>query len=344
MPFPIAQQIVDFVMGEAPSGQEVQFCFFGGEPFLCFDLIQQIVAYIRQLERRQERPVRLSVTTNGTLLTRPIFDYLKEQEIALCVSMDGPAPVHDLNRRYPGGRGSFEEVLGNVRTAVSELEGVQVNAVYGPETVDSLPETTAFLAQLGAAGIHLNPDITAPWPRAAYAKLRECYLRIAETYVQSYRRGREIAVSLIDSKILLFLKGGYAAEDLCGMGETEWGFAPSGNIYPCERFIGEDADSPFCLGNIRTGLDTTRRCALAQQRGNRNPECVDCEYVQYCMNWCGCTNYYRTGHSNLAGPMLCASERAAIGAARHVFVTLAEQGNDLFTDHIGRYMNQGRHH
>jgi uncharacterized protein len=344
MPFPIAQKIIDFLMGEAPVGQEVQFAFFGGEPFLCFDLIRQVVAYLRELERRQERPVRLSVTTNGTLLTRPILDYLRKEEIALCVSIDGPAPVHDRHRTYPNGRGSFEDVLKNLRTAIRELGGVQVNAVYGPDTVDSLPETTSFLAQLGAAGIHLNPDITASWPEAAYAKLRESYMRIAEAYVQSYQEGHEIAVSLIDSKVLLFLKGGYGAEDLCGMGETEWGFAPSGNIYPCERFIGEDGDSRFCLGNVRTGLDAARRCVLIEQRGNHNRECVACEYNKYCMNWCGCTNYYRTGQSNLAGPMLCASERAAIAAAEHAFFTLTEQDNDLFVDHIGQYMNRGRHH
>lgn len=42
----------------------------------------------------------------------------------------------------------------------------------------------------------------------AYPKLRNVYMRIANHYVESYQHGREIAINLIDSKNLRFLKGG----------------------------------------------------------------------------------------------------------------------------------------
>jgi uncharacterized protein len=167
------------------------------------------------------------------------------------------------------------------------------------------------------------------------------YMQIADYYMQSYQRGNEIAVNLIDGKILLLLKGGYTAEDICCMGETEWGFAPSGNIYPCERLVGEDDGSSLCLGNIHTGLDVGRRCSLLEQRGNHDEECRDCDYRKYCMNWCGCTNYHMTGHTDSVGPMMCASEKAAIHAAKHVLITLSRLDNELFLDHLMHYMHEG---
>jgi len=60
------------------------------------------------------------------------------------------------------------------------------------------------------------------------------------------------------------------------------------------------------------------------------------------MNWCGCTNFHMTGFSDLAGPALCAGERAAIIAARRAFVALSE--NTLFIDHLMRYLQKERCH
>ena len=126
--------------------------------------------------------------------------------------------------------------------------------------------------------------------------------------------------------------------DKCGMGETEWGFAPSGNIYPCERFIGNDNDLSFCLGNIHTGLDLNRRCSLIHQRGNRNEECKTCSLQKYCMNWCGCTNYHMTGYIYLASQMMCANEKAAIAAAYHALRSLKD--NDVFLNHFINYFHR----
>jgi uncharacterized protein len=272
-----------------------------------------------------------------------MLDYFRAQKIDLCISIDGPAQVHNLNRVHRNGQGSFAEVVRNLRMAMNCLDAVQVNAVYGPETITSLPESVVFFTELGVPVIHLNPDILASWSENMFPKLAESYMQIANHYIQCYHRGQEIAVNLIDSKLILFLKKGYSIHDMCGMGETEWGFAPSGNIYPCERFIGEDDDLSFCLGNIHTGLDLTRRCSLLQRRGNHDEACRICNLKKYCMNWCGCTNYYLTGKTDSAGPVMCAIEKAAIEAAEHVLVTLSELDNELFIDHLMRYLCEGRH-
>lgn len=344
MSFVTAQKIVDFAMNITPTNQKIEFSFFGGEPLLCFDLMKEIIEYIRGKERELRRPVRFGVTSNGILLTQSILDFFEEEDVDLCISIDGPAPVHNLNRCYKGGHGSFKEVVRNLRLAIKQLGTLQVNAVYGPKTIDSLMESISFFTQLGVSVIHLNPDIRASWKEDTFPKIRETYMQIASYYIQSYQQGQEIAINLIDGKIIVFLKGGYDVADRCGMGETEWGFAPSGNIYPCERLIGEDSDSLLCLGNVHTGLDSVRRCSLLKQRGNRNEECKACDLQKYCMNWCGCTNYFMTGHTDLAGSMLCENEKSAIQAAKHALVTLSEKDNELFIDHFMKYLHKGRHY
>lgn len=342
MSFDTARKIVDFVTDAAVPARQAQFSFFGGEPLLRFDLIKETTAYIRHKEQESGIRAVISLTSNGTLLAEPMLDFFSKERVNLCISMDGPEQSHNLNRIYKDGRGSFAAVAKKLRMALDKLENVQVNAVYGPETLDSMADTVAFFTAQRVPFIHLNPNIRAVWTAEDLAKLPQVCMSIAEHYIQCYQRGQEISVNMMESKLALFLKNGYAPEDRCGMGKTEWGFAPSGKIYPCERLIGEDDDSALCLGDIHTGFDPARRCDMLARKGNRNEECRTCNMSKYCMNWCGCTNHHMTGDTELAGPMLCALERASVKAAEHVFITLSQSGNELFIDHLMRSLCKGR--
>ncbi len=302
--------------------------------------MKKIIGYIRKKEQESGKAICFNVTTNGTLLTQTILDFFKDENVNLCVSIDGPAYVHNLNRCYKNGQGSFEDVVRKIELAVTQLGTLQVNAVYGPDTIEFLVKTISFFTQIGIPVIHLNPNISSFWDENSYIKFQEIYMRIANHYIQCYQEGNEIAINLIDSKIIVMLKDGYQITDMCSMGETEWGFAPSGNIYPCERLIGEDNNSSLCLGNIHTSLDLKRRCSLLKHRGNRNEECETCLWQKFCMNWCGCTNYYLTGYTDLTGPMMCESEKGAILAAKHVLFSLKE--NELFLDHFMSYLHERR--
>jgi uncharacterized protein len=318
----------------APTEEAITFGFFGGEPLLKFDLIRKVVAYIR--EQDHKNVASLHVTTNGTLITSDVLAYLKEEEIGLCISIDGPRDIHDRARRYRNGRSSFATVVDNLAKSLATLDKLQINAVYTPSTLHLLPETIRFFTDLGVPLIHINPDIQADWESIELTHLSEAYESVADYYIDSYLGGREIAVNQIDSKVIVFLKGGYDVSDRCGMAETEWGFAPSGNIYPCERFIGDDESTDYCMGNVHTGLLDKTRCQIIAERGNRNTECSRCPLQKYCMNWCGCTNYSMTGNTGLASRFLCASERASMRAAQRVLSSLKD--NALFADHYYQYL------
>jgi uncharacterized protein len=89
----------------------------GSEPLLCFDLIQQVVGNIRELQQETGRPITLSITSTGTLLTRSMPGFFDEAGIDLCVSIDGPAPVYNLNRKFKNGRGSFAHAVAGLKLA-----------------------------------------------------------------------------------------------------------------------------------------------------------------------------------------------------------------------------------
>lgn len=335
-----ARQVVEHILTIAPENEPLDFNFFGGEPLIRFELLKEIVTYIQE---RSSQPVRFNLTTNGTLLTEEMLDYFQTENINLCFSLDGPKWLHDRYRTYADGRGSYDDVQRNLQMALEVLNDVQVNAVYNPDHLDAIPETLSSLVGLGVSAIHLNPNIYAKWTAAIYPKLREVFKELAELYCNYYEDAKEIALNIIDSKLILFVKGGYSVSDLCSMAHSQWAFAPSGNVYPCERFIGEDQDQTMCLGNIHQGILQHRCQSIREKVGNRNKDCIDCRLKSYCMNWCGCTNYFMTGHLDATGPGLCAIEKASIQAAEYVFVKLVQDDNDLFQQHLMTYVARDAH-
>ncbi len=85
--------------------------FYGGEPFLNFDVIRKVLDHVRKTCPGLFYPV---VTTNGTLMTPEKVRILVDHDVGIAVSLDGPQPEHDRRRVDIEGRGSYERVLENL--------------------------------------------------------------------------------------------------------------------------------------------------------------------------------------------------------------------------------------
>ncbi len=333
MDFQTAKKIVDFAYSITPKDEEINFNFFGGEPFLRFEIIKKIISYIESKKTFQK--INYNITTNGTILNDEIIDFINKHQIKLCISIDGKKEIHDKNRVDIHGNGTLDLILKNLQKISQQIEYYQVNSVYGEDTIENLPETFDFLVEKGVKNIHFNPNITQKWHKESFETITASYEKIGQKYIELYKNKKEVSLNLIDSKIILFLKGGYEEKDKCHMGEKEFGFAPSGNIYPCERLIGDDTNKEMCMGNIHTGFNPFKRCQIVKGRENLNLEYQNCPVKEYCMNWCGCTNFHLTGYPDKMSAMLCHSERAAISVAKKVFLELKE--NENYINHLISY-------
>ncbi|MFN3396438.1 MAG: radical SAM protein [Thermodesulfovibrionales bacterium] len=300
----VAEQIIDFIFKNTPPEEKIDIGFFGGEPFLEFGLIKAITEMIEGHPSFNKNQVELTVVTNGTIFSDEIADFLNEHNIGFCISCDGPPFVQDMFRCFPDGRGSSGVVEKTIRRAIEVLPSVLVNTVYHPKTFRYLPQAVEYLSSLGVQQIYLNPDFSAPWSKKEADLLPEVYGQIAEKYINYYLLQRPRFISLIDSKITVILRGGYKPLERCRMGRGEFAFAPSGNIYPCERIIGSDAGDR-CIVNINDGLNLERMSCKMTPKQDINTECLSCGLKDYCMNWCGCSNYFSSGYYNRVSPFLC---------------------------------------
>lgn len=113
MSFEIAKQAVDFYFAHNTNKDAGVISFYGGEPLLEMELIKKIVVYSEKLYEGKE--LRFNMTSNATLLTDEIADFLYEHNFNLTISLDGPEEVHNQSRVFADSKtGTFQCIIKNL--------------------------------------------------------------------------------------------------------------------------------------------------------------------------------------------------------------------------------------
>lgn len=89
--------------------------WFGGEPLLALDVIENIASHAIKICEKNNKPYSSFITTNGTLLTPSTFELLYKLKVMMYqVTLDGVACVHDKQRKYENGMPTFETIYQNL--------------------------------------------------------------------------------------------------------------------------------------------------------------------------------------------------------------------------------------
>jgi uncharacterized protein len=104
--------IVDALKSDAETYEvkEVELKFAGGEPLIDVGIISYLIEQAKFVLIPLGVKVRLSIITNGTLVTREKARFLKENKFSVMVSLDGLGGFNNA-RKYANGRASVQRVL-----------------------------------------------------------------------------------------------------------------------------------------------------------------------------------------------------------------------------------------
>ena len=68
MSLEVGKRAIDFLIENSGSRVNLEVDFFGGEPLMNFDVVKEIVAYARSIEKQHNKNFRFTLTTNGMLV------------------------------------------------------------------------------------------------------------------------------------------------------------------------------------------------------------------------------------------------------------------------------------
>jgi radical SAM protein with 4Fe4S-binding SPASM domain len=149
-----ARKVIERIL-ESYGRHEITIEFHGGEPLLAMDIIEEAVNHASLLFRKMGRPpCTYLLQTNGSLLRKDHIEFFRANRIAVGVSMDGPAEIHDRNRIFPGGKGTHSAVVKGMELLRGEDIPGGILAVI--EDPSDYIEVCRYILSLGYTGFRLN--------------------------------------------------------------------------------------------------------------------------------------------------------------------------------------------
>jgi uncharacterized protein len=147
----VIRGVKNLLSRRADGLKHLNVSWFGGEPLLARDLMEEILLHVQELRTRTASMTFASdVTTNAFFLSRPAFERLLELGVTVYqISFDGPREWHDRKRILANGSGTFDRVWNNV-CAMRDVTGdfsVLVRVHVDAENHEAVPE---FIDQFAA--------------------------------------------------------------------------------------------------------------------------------------------------------------------------------------------------
>ena len=327
-----AKQSAEFIVDYAKEhGQRAVFSFFGGEPMMAFDTLREMVLHAEKVADERGVHAVFRMNTNGLLIKEEHLAFFEAHDLIFILSIDGNEAMHDAERRTEGGAGSFDVLAKKLPRFLEHNPGMMASVVITPTNLRHAADGIAYLFDAGFKFQIIKPDVTQAWSPDDVAELGRQYDRVAEDYLARMRRGEDLYLNLFDDKWINHTKGAEGISIRCDVGSSQISIAPSGNIYPCVRWVKEDEDTVPRLGDVWQGMLPERLAEIRAQAAAPKSPCGDCSYNDgRCANECACEHYSATGRIDTPAPALCEHERVMVPIADRVGNTLWREQNPVF--------------
>ena len=272
---------------QVDRGRDVELRFYGGEPLMAVPRLKEIAGPLRDAAAVAGTKFSCSLVTNATLLTRSVVEELLPFGLQSAqITLDGPAEVHNSQRPFVSGRGSFNPIVANLRS-VYDLITIKPGGNF---TRDNYHEFPAMLDALLAAGIdpaQLGPVQFAPIhpksgghdPRSAACVFgSEPWLIKANLFLreETLRRGFFVEKPHMGVCMIELTNNLVVAYD--------------GSLYKCPPLMGWPE---FAIGTLADGISDYRHSHNLDVW--KNDECLECAYLPLCFGGCRFFNKLKTG-------------------------------------------------
>lgn len=323
-----AKAAIDLALKDQKSpGQSLGVIFFGGEPLLRRELIQQIMQHTRGITAATGQHFHYKITTNGSLLDEEFLTSDATRDIFIAMSMDGVQAAHDAHRIDASGTGTFTMLERKAELLLRHRPYAPAMAVVNPDTVPYYAESVRSLFERGFRYLIFSLNYAAPWNEKDMDRLARQYEKLSAWYEEETLKESKFYFSPFEVKIGSHVRPGSCARERCELGQKQISIAPDGGIYPCVQFVG---DAAYCIGDVNTGIDEAKRLQIFQQSNKEEEACTGCAVRHRCNHFCGCLNRQSTGDINRVSPVLCAHERILIPIADRLGDRLFKQRSALF--------------
>ncbi|HEY3493390.1 MAG TPA: His-Xaa-Ser system radical SAM maturase HxsB, partial [Polyangiaceae bacterium] len=266
----IAEKTVDLVL--ASSNPDVTIEFQGGEPLVNFPVVKHVIEYALEKNKSIGKTLEFTMVSNLSQMDEEKLSFLLDHRVQICTSIDGPAELHDKQRKLPGlsAFNSAARWIKRVNEAYAErgldptLYHVEALLTTTRETLPRWKEVVDTYVALGCRALFLRPidpfgfvektGARVEYPRSEYL---EFYRSAVDYMIELNQRGVEV----LERYAAIFLTKILSGEDPnfldirwpAGAGVGQLAYNYDGGVFTCDegRMLHEMGDDTFLIGDVR---------------------------------------------------------------------------------------------
>ena len=302
MTFETAKKAIDYFLKEKNHLFEDDYLileFIGGEPFLEIDLIDKITDYFK-IKIYTENcgwfgKYRIAISTNGILYSsEKVQRFIKKNKksLSIGISIDGTREKHDLQRVYPDGKGSYDEVSENVKLWKKQFPFATTKVTIGHDDLPYTFESIVHLWNMGIYEVPANVVFEDVWKEGDDIIFEEQLKKLAD-YIIDNKLWETHNTTLFSDRLLEKLSKNEMKYNFCGTGKA-YTIDSDGNIYPCVRYMQYSLNNhnSICMGTLKNGVDKdrVRPFYVLNVANQSDKKCLECEINAECA-YCQAANY-----------------------------------------------------
>lgn len=270
------------------------FAFQGGEPTLAgLDFYRRVV----ELQQKYARPgvtIRNAIQTNGMLVDEEWARFFAQQHFLVGLSLDGPADLHNLNRRDAAGEGTFNRVLRAAQ--LMDKHGVEFNilCVVTGRNARSVEKIYRFYRKQGFRWLQFIPCLEPMEQQRGEEKYHlsaegygDFLIRLFDLWYEDLRRGAYISIRHLDNWLSILLGDRPEACNMAGQCSVQFVVEGDGGVYPCDFYVLDEwrmgTVGEISFAEMQAG-EVARRFVEASLRVPE--QCRACRWYGLCRNGC----------------------------------------------------------
>ncbi|TAL23227.1 MAG: His-Xaa-Ser system radical SAM maturase HxsB, partial [Nitrospirae bacterium] len=296
-----AEKTIDICLNSAAKSIKIEFQ--GGEPLLNFEIVRFVIDNASKKAVQNGKTVDFVLCSNLTAITDDMLKYLADNNVSLSTSLDGPAHVHDFNRYYRNGTGTYESVIRALNRAKKYLPSDKISALmtttkyslkFPHEIIDEYVTQgfkSIFVRMLNPFGFAKQNMLDIGYTASDFSRFYKDLLQyVISINVKGYFLEEAFASLLLTRILTPFSTGFVDMQFPAGTGISGVIYGHDGNVYPSDeaRMLAQMGDNNFCMGNVNT--NTYRELfkgkliqdLVGSTCAESLPGCSDCVFQLYC--------------------------------------------------------------
>jgi uncharacterized protein len=294
---------------------------------------------------------------------------MKEHNMNFLMSIDGVKEAHDMHRKLPNGKGSWEIIDNKLDMILTYFPNWNARISLSDDIVKYLYKSFEYFESRGLHNNFYSPVYENDWNDEAKEEFMKQSKLIIDRQIRAARTGRKITNKFVDDTVeyILQLKRmnidieALAYTDIyndklvsqwkvpCGAGSTYLGISVDGQLYMCHRMNKHNITIPYeervgHLGDVWKGITNTEMYnKIINWDVDKLEGCKKCKFRYECKGGCYASNYDSAGAIDNVHKLHCWFKNAYYELALYYISQCKEYGLYDVNNHkiiiAGEYKN-----